>query len=347
MSNQWSLRQAILSFSHRWPVIILFCLVGAALGWGASRLWPSPHQATAELYVAINVYRALDNHNVPLKFNNPDDYKNWQMADLNTMIYTDSVTQETLTRLRQQDPYWKGVSRDDLVNMLHVYWRTTGKWRLAAENMRPRLAAQAVHAWQAVILEQLTFAIQESQKTMEIDNQLSALAQNQVQVISGTVGLQQASALFKISRQALAQQPSGQAVDEAERQKIQIALQNAGARAVITSLSETFPTAGSSNGQVVNWLDSAIPSLDTAIQTWQARQQVLKQQQTQLSQAYAEASRKSLGFSANLVVEPVSIGAPELSSIRPTGTLVLVGAALGLLVWLLASALYITWKTRS
>ena len=347
MSNQWSLREEILTLSHRWPVIILFCLAGAALGWGVSRVWPSPHEATAELYVAINVYRALDDHNVPIKFNYADDYKNWQMANLNTMIYMDPVILETLNRLRQQDSYWDNVSQDDLVSMLHVYWRNAGKWRLVADNSQPKRAAQAVQAWQKVVLEQLTVAIQESQKTMEIDNQLQALAQNQANVISGTVGLQQASAAFKVSRQALAQAPSGQVVAEAERQKILAVLQNAGARTVVSSLSATFPETGSSNGQVVSWLDSAIPGLDAAIQSWQARGEQLKQQQAQLSQAYADASKKSLGFSANLQAEPVSGGPPTLSSTRPTAILVLVGAAMGLLAWLLAAALYITRKARS
>jgi hypothetical protein len=347
MSNQWSLREEILTLSHRWPVIILFCLAGAALGWGASRLWPSPHEATAELYVAINVYRALDDRNVPIKFNYADDYKNWQMANLNTMIYMDPVTQETLDRLRQQDPYWNNVTRDDLVSMLHVYWRNAGKWRLVADNSRPKYASQAVQAWRDVILEQLSTAIQASQKTMEIDNRLRSVADNQARVISGTVGLQQTSAVFKVSRQALAQQPPAQAVDEAERQKMLLTLQNAGARAVIASLSADFPPAGSSNALVVSWLDSAIPSLDSAIQAWQARGEQYDQEQAQLSQDYAAASKTSLGFSANLQVEPVSVGPPALSSSRPTPTLVLVGAAIGLLAWLLAASFYIMRKTKS
>jgi hypothetical protein len=347
MNNQWSLREEILALSHRWPVIIFFCLAGSGLGWGVSRIWPSPHEATAELYVAINVYRALDDRNVPIKFNYADDYKNWQMANLNTMIYMDPIIQETLDRLRQQDPYWNNVSRDDLSGMLHVYWRNAGKWRLVADHSRPKYASQAVQAWRNIILEQLTAAIQASQKTMEIDNQLRALAENQVRIISGTVGMQQASAAFKVSRQALAQSPSGQVVDEAERQKLLLTLQNAGARAEIASLSETFPAHGSSNGQMVSWLDGAIPSLETAIQSWQARGEELKQQQAQLSQAYAEASKTSLGFSANLQVEPVSVGPPALSSSRPTPTLVLVGAAIGLLAWLLVGAWYVMRKTKS
>jgi hypothetical protein len=347
MSNQWSLREEILSLSHRWPIVILFCLAGTALGWGASRIWPSPHEATAELYVAINVYRALDDRNVPIKFNYADDYKNWQMANLNTVIFMDPITQETLNRLRQQDPYWNNVSRDDLVSMLHVYWRNAGKWRLVADNSRPKYASQAVQAWRDVILEQLAVAIQASQKTMEIDNQLRSVAQNQARVVSGTVGLQQTSAVFKVSRQALAQLSSTQVVGEAERQKMLLTLQNAGTKAEIASLSVTFPPAGSSNGQVVSWLDEAIPSLDTAIQAWQARGEQYKQEQAQLSQAYAEASKQSLGFSANLQVEPVSLGPPALSSSRPTAILVLVGAAIGLLAWLLAAALYIMRKTRS
>src|SRR5512137_1897129 len=93
MINEWSLRDEILTISHRWPLIVLFCLAGSLIGFALSYVWPSPHRATKELYVGLNIDQALEDQNAAdhakIKFYNADDYKNWQMSSLNTLIFAD------------------------------------------------------------------------------------------------------------------------------------------------------------------------------------------------------------------------------------------------------------------
>jgi hypothetical protein len=90
---EWSFRDEILLITHRWPIILLFCLVGSLVGWIISFCSPSPHRATKELYVGLNVYRATEDRNAAehagIQFSNPNDYKNWQMANLNSLIFMD------------------------------------------------------------------------------------------------------------------------------------------------------------------------------------------------------------------------------------------------------------------
>ena len=43
--------------------IVLFCLAGALVGWLVSLVMPSPHRATKELFVGLNISRSADDRN--------------------------------------------------------------------------------------------------------------------------------------------------------------------------------------------------------------------------------------------------------------------------------------------
>ena len=113
---EWSLREEILAAAHRWPEIVAFGLVGVLLGWALALLWPVPYQATLGLNVGLNVYHIPEGQSLSgfdhSELRLVDDYKNWQLANLDTMVSTDRILDETLTRLRSQDEYWLGVDRD-------------------------------------------------------------------------------------------------------------------------------------------------------------------------------------------------------------------------------------------
>src|SRR3990172_5797038 len=123
-TNEWSFRDEALAATHRWHLIVLFCLVGGLAGWLVSLVLPSPHRATKELFVGLNVFRSADDRNAVehagLPISSANDYKNWQMSSLNSVIFMDTVLDETLSRLRVVDPYWQNIGRQDLAEMLHV-----------------------------------------------------------------------------------------------------------------------------------------------------------------------------------------------------------------------------------
>ena len=95
MTYQLSVREEVLQTSHHWTVIFSFCLAGIVIGWGVSIFWPANYRASKEIYVGINPYRALEDRNAAehaeIEFINPDDYKNWQMSNLNNIIQMDWV----------------------------------------------------------------------------------------------------------------------------------------------------------------------------------------------------------------------------------------------------------------
>jgi len=67
VSYEWSLRNEIRAASHRWPIPVVFCLVGSLLGLALSYVWPSPQRATKELYVGLEVSQSANNLNPPLQ----------------------------------------------------------------------------------------------------------------------------------------------------------------------------------------------------------------------------------------------------------------------------------------
>lgn len=149
--TEWVLRDEIYKAAHRWPFIVLFILAGSLLGWGITYLLPSTYQASEEVSVELNAYRAPEDRYAAeyadTEFRNLDDYKHWQMSQLEVLVRSDAYLQETLNRLRKADSAWHAVEAPELRNMLKAYWRNAGRWRLTAENQDAGLARQAVQIW--------------------------------------------------------------------------------------------------------------------------------------------------------------------------------------------------------
>jgi hypothetical protein len=350
MNNEWSPRVEIFKQSHQWPLILLFCLIGSLAGAAASFFWPSPYRATVELFVTINMYRASEDRNAvaiaETQFNFPDDYKNWQMANLNTLVYLDDVMKETLTRLRKQDSYWVGVSREQLAEMLHVYWRNAGKWRLVAEDLDPFRAAHAVDVWTEVTLEKLQLALYHSQNTMVLDEEIQANETNRIEEEQRFNQLAQTyQALQAWSGNAAA---DGEDLPVAETARLQLQTQflQAGLGDASEPLQQAFPAPGATNRDCLEWVDQALPVLDAALLTSRSQLDFIDSQSNELSARYAYSSQRSRGFSTNIIVERVTEDSPQITYLRPTPQTALIGGAIGLLSWVLYWLARITLRAK-
>ncbi|MBN2549207.1 MAG: hypothetical protein JXB15_08625 [Anaerolineales bacterium] len=342
LDSEWLLRRELFLAAHRWPWIILACLLGSLLGWAISYALPSPYRATRELYVGLNVYQAQNDRNVVqysgIEFVNANDYKNWQMANLNSLIFMDFILDETLEILRRGDSSWEQVSRPDLRAMLHVYWRNAGKWRMVAENQDAQRAAQAVTAWQEVVVTRVNQAIQESKNSLVLDRQLRAVVDAQNQFSTRLAALQQVQTAFQAWESSASQGSAGAPPDENARQQLLQLLNQAGAGGMLPtwrSLLETFPTPASPYADYQAWLNQVMPSINQEIQTLQAQVDVVEIEKNDAAAQYMAASQKSLGLSAELQVDRITQDPPALTIVRPTALLMLVGGFLGLAVWTL------------
>ena len=350
MPNEWSLRDEILQASQRWPWLALFCLLGALLGWLIAYLIPTPIRATRELYVGLNVYRAMEDRSVAqyagIELVNANDYKNWQMDSLNSLILMDAVIGETLAHLQQLDPYWKTTPASTLADSLHVYWRNAGKWRLVAEHRDPRRAAEVVTIWQDVVLEHVHQAVLESQSAMVLEFQLRALAEKRSTLLERAILMKQIRQRFTKFDATLADRSQAEPPDSAEYWEMWRTLAHPEIDSSLEPLLDSFPSEGAPIAEFRTWIQESLPTFDQELATLESQIQEMLSQEDQTASQFAEASRKSFGLSATLDVDKISESRTEQIRTRPTGTLMLAGSLLGLITWLASWFISISLRGR-
>jgi len=339
MNEAINLREEAFRLTHRWPVVLVFCLVGVLISWGISILWPSSYRAAKEVYIGLNAYRALSDRNAAqfanVQFNNLDDYKNWQMANLNAIVKSEMIMEETLRRLQSQDSYWQEVSQSDLSDMLRVYWRNAGKWRLVAESRDPVRAVQAVTAWHEVILERVRTAIRQSQQVMILDGDLQAINTAQAGVTVRRAEIDTLRAEMQNWLDTAIQWPADRTLSQDERWLMKNPLLQDSPNFNWQPLLDAFPSSDAPAPSYVEWLNRVMVTLDSEIQSLQAQMTALETQKALVVDQYQQASQNSFGLSANLQIERISDDLPQPYPIRPTGLLVFVGCLLGLLFWMM------------
>lgn len=335
--NEWSLRDELLAASQRWYLIFIWCLIGAMLGWLAAQVWPSPHRVSKELFVGLNVYQSAEDRSTAryagLPFANANDYKNWQMASLNTLVFMDPVLDDTLTHLRALDPYWRDVDRDELADMLGVYWRNAGKWRLVARHETPMYATQAVILWQDAVIETVHKAVASAQYALEIDEQRKAIAAARADLA------ERAALLSSLRRSVIEQQlylgyaDTNAELEEDHRSALIQSLLPAEDLGLSSGIESESPPPGAPVSAYRAWLAEFRDPVSKQLSAVRIQADYHQRRQAELSQQFTRAMRGSLGLSAELLVQKISDRRLDAGVVRPTGVSVLVGAGLGFLIW--------------
>ncbi len=325
MSNNWNLRADILEITHRWTLPFFAFLIGSLLGIGVSFLLPSPYRAESDLYVAYNadaIYR------------NPDDYKNWQLGELEAFTISQHILHETLTRLKAQDSYWENTSTDALRTMLYTYWRNAGKWRLVAENSEPRHTTQLVRIWREVIIDEVAEATSQAAVMLDLSNQIQTVLNSKVTVEMQRVQLTQ----MKEALQTWVNEAEGQKVQQPletlERWNLQtVATSVAAYNPVALPLLEKIPPPDAPSQDYLPWVERFIVVVDNDLAIVQEQSTKLTDQHDELTLSWEEASDASHGLTAFLVVEPLSDTNLVANPVRLTSQMALVGGLLGVLIW--------------
>jgi hypothetical protein len=322
--TEWDLRSEILEVSHRWPQVFIAFLLGCLLGWGAAFLFPSPHRAETELYVA---------YNGDAIFRNADDYKNWQLGELEAYIVSNDVLGETLHRLQQLDPYWKDVSNAGLRPHLNTYWRNAGRWRLVAEWRGKERAEQLSQVWTQVILENTRQAAVHAAQVLTLGNQLDAASRSSLDLKLSTVQLTQVRAALQTWRDAYGSASSAP-IDTLSRWRLQFLVGSvAGLLPAELDLSTQLPPPEASVTDYLPVVDQAITSLDGQLAILQTQAKDLNDQQAALTSQWKEESAASHNLTSNLQVESLSGKESAALPVRPISQMAVVGGVLGVLVW--------------
>jgi hypothetical protein len=338
MVNEWSLREEVFAVAHRWPIPVLAFIIGSLVGLGIAWLYPSPHRASTDISVA---------YNADAIYTNPDDYKNWQLSQLNGLATAPDVLQETLNRLQDSDPGWAGVTPEELQKSLILTWRNTGLWHLAAENVHPEKAAQIVQTWSEVLLEKYQQAFEAATQMSAFDRQLYSMNQTLTQAKWRYAQLTGVKAALQAWRNSASQGQVDQPLDNLTRWRIWSLVEQAGGSdpAWKTLLDET-PSAQAPLQAYFPWVDKIVTFIDSQAQTLQGQIASLTPEQTSLADQQAAAALASRGLSGNLVVEKATAATPEVASLRPTSLMALVGGILGFLAWLIVWLARIPFRSK-
>ena len=345
--QQWSFREEILNLSHQWWQIMVFLLVGGLLGWGAACLWPSPYRAATQIYIGLDAYRSYADRDFAAyanqSYTNLDDYKNWQMSQLNEIIFLDEILRATLVALQQQGTGWEQVTVGELRKILQANWRSAGKWSLVAESSNSKQAAQASQAWSQVVVKRVGEAIQSAQDMLRLDIQMQTITRDQVQMDMRLGGLKKVKASLPGIRQAIAGMPDGQALEPLQRWQVLSSITwLADFSPAWVALLATQPRPDSLPEAYPDWLEQAGAMIDSELPALQRQLDSLEQERVGLLVEYTRQSKSSLGVSPNLVIEELSDAPTEESIVRPTGLLTLVGGVLGFLAWVMACLVQIS-----
>lgn len=345
MNKHWQLRDEWYRIFHNWPVLAALFLLGGLLGWAAGWIWPSYSRASREVYVALNPYRAYSDAQflalAKPRYSNIDNYHYWQMNQLETAILRSDLLRAALEKLRTQDPYWNNIDADGLRAMLDSEWRTAGAWRLSVFHGDGRRARQALEAWSEQIMTVIPQAVSAARETFVLDQQLGEANRDLTAARLRQTTLLQAEAGLQAWREQAAGLPADQSLSPKARwQVFSLSTAHALDTPAWQALLDAQPKPDAPANEYLSWSEQVLAEVRAELAALPEQIQVQEIQAQDLQARYDAAASASLSLSPNLAVE--SIGAVQVEKMRPTATLALVGAFLGMLAGLLLQLVRIT-----
>jgi hypothetical protein len=334
--TQWKLTDELYAALHRWPSLVALFLGGALIGWMITLIWPSPFQAKAHIYVALNPYRTYEDTQfqamVNPEYSNIDNYKNWQMSQLQGAIFLDDFIEATLERLQEQDDYWKDYDAARLGGMFDTYWRTAGKWTLVVQGGEAQRMEQAVQAWSVVSVEKVKEATLAARDTVIVDEELQEVSKTKAQAVTRRDDLLAAQASLESWIQKARQMDGDTPLEMTERwQVLSMATRMAEINPGGQSLLDGQPPVGATRQAYLDWaalittyMQGEISQLEERIDTLEGRRQAL-------AERFSTLQEQSLGLSPNLEIDKLEYQPAETR--RTPALLILVGGVMGALVW--------------
>ncbi|HSQ26910.1 MAG TPA: hypothetical protein VLM80_07280 [Anaerolineales bacterium] len=340
----WSLPDEIYRSLHQWHLMLAFLVLGALLGWGLSFLLPAEYKATQNIYVGLNPYRAFSDANFLAvarpAYSNIDDYKNWQMSQLETVIFLGDFIQASLDLLRQQDPFWQQITYEQLSSMLDTDWRTAGVWSLTATHHDALRAEQAARAWKDVAVTKVDQAILAARQTFMVDQELQANSDASLQAQLRIDLLDETRSALIAWIKTAEKFPAYQPLTPVQRDAIlALGLYPAQFSPAWSAILEGQPAHDAKPGEYITWAEGIITQIQFEVPLLYKRISQLEIDHQEIADRYAVAADLSLGISPNLTFE----GFAELPArpMRSSGLWVLLGSLTGLLTWVLTQLVMI------
>jgi len=336
---QWTVRQKLLSLINRWYLFFFVFILSAGVAWGGIRLWPPKYQASTTVYVGIEIKRVFDVSSMATYAKtepfNIDDYKNWQLSQLESMARSEKVAKDTLSVLRAEDPYWKDISPQEFQALQRVDWRDVGTWRLTISSSDPDRAAQAVKAWSAEFVEYASSLISKADSAFNLDGELRALNVQQVNLKMELSELERIEEGLTEFKSNISRMDEDQALDPLLRWELWgLATGPADHTPLWTEVLDQFPEADERSAEYMAWIESFLVVLSTQKEINQETLVELQKKEETFTERFIQETQKSKGLSPSLNIEssssPVSI-----HSVSPDALSALLGGGLGVIIYLM------------
>jgi hypothetical protein len=304
-----------------------------------------------DVYVGLNAYRSnRDLYVIEVaenEFRNRDDYKNWQMRQLNALALSDEYLEETLNRLQALDAYWQGLDVPELREMLVIAWRNTGEWHFAALNAEPDRAAQAAVTWSNVVIEEVNISIAAAERLIFLDSRLNALDQAFVAAETRQILLQDTQSMLGEWQALLAALPTEETLSSAAHWELIAAVTLAADWSTGWAATlDAQPTLGAHPAVYMDWLEQVDALITAELAVLPTQIESLQTDHAKVSAEYELAAVESRTLSAGMEVAQIKEQTPAIIHLRPVGTLMLVGGLLGLLVWMIIGLYQIARRTE-
>lgn len=336
MSQNWDKRSAILEYMHRWPLALVAFLLGCLVGLAVSFLFSTPHTAETTLFVA---------YNADAVFRNPDDYKNWQMGQLNALMVAPDVVEETHTRLKELDPYWETVTYDELMPSLGIHWKNTGTWRITVESDTPEHASQALQTWVDVFLETYNQASSAALNVEIIGDRVDTINNELFNTRSRMAELISIQESMRSESDSLSGSERDQPLDPLARWRLgSLAARASGFDPAWITLLTRFPAADASQVEYIDWLNRSIESLEVAAETLSDQLEDYESDLADFKAMQEDELNASRGLSSTVFVEKSTTSPPVTAPLRQTELVVLIGGLLGLIGWFIYGLVLISMK---
>jgi hypothetical protein len=343
--DSWNIRDEIKNLTNQWYVVFLVILLGGLVGFCLSYLVPAPYRATADLYVGIDVTRVNEmEYLIPLAKEEPlnlDDYKNWQLKQVSSVILSELVLENTLAELAEEDAFWKEMTTSDFRKNLDIYWFDTGVWQLEVLNSDKSQAELAVQIWLDEGYKKLGELLEVSKTNAILDAQLFALADD-IGLLKGRISrletfLSSAEEWLDIFENAPPDDPLPEDLRDELDAWILVYRKNQQYWQVPVG---NLPGKNGPVSQYISWLTSAKLIAQKDIEESRPQLALLVDDREAVLPEYHQGLEDSLGLSANIVLEP-NISQPTVDKVRSSGTMTLGGGILGIMVWLIYTLIMI------
>ncbi len=342
--SEWKLQEKLVQFIKTWPILITVFLGSGLITWGTVHLFPPLQRATADLFIGIDITRVYDVSSLATYAKtepfNVDDYKNWQLSQINGIATSERVANLTLEKLRELDLYWEDVSAAEFQELQDLFWYDVGMWRLQFQAPENEYALQGVQAWREILLQDLSRLIRESEDVLELEGRMrasnTAISQLETRVIEMEILVAGITAI----RVELENADPQQGMDDSTRENLWLLVAGAAEEdALWGQVVDDIPEKDQSHLAYILWMDQVLIAVESDLESHQSIMEVLVRDHEFLTEDYLREIEEAQGLSASLYIEEEGTQ-PKIIKTYPDTQIAFLGSLIGLLIYIIVWVMF-------